>query len=155
MHTIATYVQKILPHDAYHWLGASALMVLHLLFPADVRVYQAFAVLLIIDTITGVSAAVKRGTFNSRSMRTKLLPKLIAYALLPGALTTFSVFLDGTPLAGAFALMAKFTIASVAFIELSSILENTGALLGRNVTLKLSAKEIQDMLSSNHVKKDG
>ena len=145
------HIKAIIPQDPLHALGSALLSLIGVFFPAEAWVYQAFATLIIFDTVTGALAAARRKAFNSRSLRTKLFSKVVGYAIVPGALQTVSLFLTGTGLEGFFALAAKFTLASIAFIELTSILENTGAIVGKPITLKLNAKELKDLMESNHV----
>lgn len=140
------YLSRLVPHTAEHTATALALSVLAWAFPAPAMVYQGLLLLIVMDTLTGIAVAVKTKRFRSRQLRQKLLPKMLSYALVPGALYTFSGFLEGTPLFALTQLMAQFTLASVAFIELTSIMENASVLTGSRLALRWSHKDVRDLL---------
>lgn len=145
------YLEKVIPMSAEHWLISVLLGSLTFLFPAPSGVYQAFVLLVALDTFTGIVAAIRNKTFSSRVWKNKLMSKILGYMFIPTALYTFGSFLVDTPLNTMFDLAARFTLASIAFIELSSILENAGAILGKRVTLRFDPKDLKDLLESNHV----
>jgi len=148
---ISEYALKVIPMEFGQILLAVGVALWSIIFPAPGVIYQAFIVLIIIDTITGILASLKAKTFNSRTLRLKFFNKVAGYLLIPTALATFATFLTSTPFETMFELATKMTLASIAFVELTSIFENTGAMLGRKITLRVKAQDIKDLMESNHV----
>jgi hypothetical protein len=119
--------------------------------------YLALGGLIAIDTVTGYLAAKKRGTANSKTLKFKLLSKLMAYILLLAAYGLFyRIVVSGQVdiLSSLAEMFGVLVIASVGAVELRSIVENIRAISNVNIPLFKNAQEIQDYLEANHVSPD-
>jgi hypothetical protein len=130
------------------------LAVLSFVFVHDPQAYWALAGLVAIDTLTGYFAARRRGTANSRTLKLKLVAKVLTYVILLAAYGLFYRVVAS----GEVELFAELTdalgvlvLASIGAVELKSIGENVRALTGQGLRLLRSAQEVLDYLEANHV----
>lgn len=122
------------------------------IFVNRAELYLAISALVLLDTLTGVSAAIKRGTFNSRSMRIKTMSKILSYVVTLAAVgLVYRVVEDAVFLSDLANLFGYIVASSIAVTELVSIIENVRSITDRKVFIFRSQQEILDYLEANHV----
>jgi len=92
-------------------------------------------VLIFADLITGVWAARKRGEAITSAMLRRSVSKILVYHLV-----VITGFLVDTYLTGGLIPIAKLAGSVIGLVELTSIMENSNTILGRNIFKSIIVK---------------
>jgi hypothetical protein len=153
--------QRLLGEMGHHFklvalpsFGKAAMALVAFVFVHDPQAYTALAGLIVLDTITGYLNARRRGVANSRTLKLKLVSKLLTYLSLLVAYGLFFRLVDAgkvSLLSGLAEVFGVLVIASIGAVELRSLVENIRALSGMSMPVFRSPEEILDYLEANHV----
>jgi phage-related holin len=136
---------ELAAHLAEAWPAKLGLALLVTLFGPWRDAYGALLIMLILDFITGVGAALKEHTASSAIARQKTVAKIVGYTVVLAATYQLERAVDGSP----YQLGADFTLSAVLIYligtELLSLIENTERLTGLNLRV-FSGKRIFERL---------
>lgn len=118
---------RFMKHEVTLWIYALALSTFTYLTPI-VPILLTVGLLIAVDTILGVWASIKKSEKITSNRAGRVITKMFVYQMV-----VITLFIVEQHIWGAWIAAAKIAAGAIAIVEVVSILENSGTILGQPV----------------------